>query len=287
MEGWLSWASVRCSADEALAPRGREPGVAQDLDRDRLPRSSRSREVDDAHAALAEHPEHAVRPERVPAGSRPPRHRRAALPATSATPRSSREPPRSSSSSSAATSAINVRVAPAWARRNACRSAAGRSAARVEELLDRVPARGVHRGWSGRPRGGSGAGQCARRSCRASQARAARQSRSTVASDTPSTSAVSATSRPPKKRHLDQCRLARLQPREVLERGVERQQVAGAGQDGARSASSNVTAATPAAALAGVPAPGRLDQHLAHGARGDPLEVQRARASRAAATGPA
>ena len=46
---------MRCSLGEALAPRGRQPRVAQDLDRDLAAEVVALGEVDDAHAAFAEH----------------------------------------------------------------------------------------------------------------------------------------------------------------------------------------------------------------------------------------
>ena len=60
MDGWLSWASVRCS----LANRSRRAGESQASRRILIaataPRSSRVGEIDDAHAAFAEHARDAV-----------------------------------------------------------------------------------------------------------------------------------------------------------------------------------------------------------------------------------
>ncbi len=55
--------------DEALAPRGGEPGVAQDLDRRHARQVASLSEIDDPHPSLAEHAGEAIRSKR-PAGDR-------------------------------------------------------------------------------------------------------------------------------------------------------------------------------------------------------------------------
>jgi hypothetical protein len=102
----------------------------------------------------------------------------------------------------------------------------------------------------------------------------ARQSRSTVASDTSSGSAVSATSRPPKKPELDHLCLARLQPRQLVEGIVQGQELARRGARVGEGVVERDEGGVAAAPFPGIPPPGRVDHHLPHGARRDPLEVQ-------------
>ena len=185
-------------AGEALAPRRREPGVAQDLDRRDRPEVVALGEVDDAHPALAEHPRRCDRGRSAVAARPCAPDSPSTVPPRPPTPRSSSESPRASSASSASASSTSDGSS-AHSRFEETRAFGPRELGRVvKQRLNAFPARGVHRvsDRSAPPRA-----QLVRRARpwpRAS--RAAPSTRRRRAS-----SAVSATSRPPKKRLSTSC----------------------------------------------------------------------------------
>ena len=147
---------------------------------------------------------------------------------------------------------------------------------RRERALHSLPAC-VHSRRVGRPCGQSA------RAARAPATPSRPASRAaTVASETPSSGGRLGDVQPAEEAALDHRRLTRSMPRELLECRVEREQVVGRRGRGRALRRTYTTRA--AAALVGVAPPRRLDEHLAHGAGGDALEVQAATPSRGAAT---
>ena len=194
-------------------------------------------------------------------------------------PRSSSEPPRASSSSIASTSASSSRSSPHWASRNARRSARGQLRGVVKERLDPLPALGVDRARS--------LSHGALSSDRRSSLREPGSGGPPVAEDRRLGDVEQrrglAHVQPAEEAALDHHRLARIEPGELLERGVEREQLRAADGAGCQRLRRRSRTRPPAAALARAPAPRGLDQHLAHGAGGDPLEMRGGTAAPSAA----
>ena len=129
MDGWLSWASVRCSLAKRSRRAGESHASRRILRAATLPRSSRIAQVHHTHAALAEHVADAIGPEP---------HRCAALPAPTAARTVARDRARSRSSNGAPCASASRRLWTSGIRpgssaqaisRKRSRSAAGRSAA--------------------------------------------------------------------------------------------------------------------------------------------------------------
>ncbi len=175
---------------EALASRRREPRIAQHLDRCQAPQVLALREVDDSHASFAEHALNAIRPEALLRercvvvafhhlmGDVPDRRIQQRVLAHIFVEHGQHF-------------GNERRIVGALRGEKVSMLAGGQGHRRVKQLLNALPARAIQR---------SSRTHEDRRSSAASQARAARQSRRIVDSDTPTSSAVSETSSPAKKR---------------------------------------------------------------------------------------
>ena len=244
-------------AQEARPARGRDPAVAKELQRRTAAHVLALDEIDDAHPALAEQAKHPVRahaprrvgPEQVVGhlGQRP-IEERAGRPVLDEQRLHLGHQRR-------------VPVGPRLEERVLL--GGGQVRRRVEEILDQAPACRACCGFSV----SAGAHGPGRRGPRAS--RAARWPRRCRGY-----SQVSRTSSPPKKR-LSTMRAWRGSSRASASSAVSRASTCSDPASGGKVSSSKVTIGAPPPRLRGGPATRGFHQHLAHGPRGDALEVGR------------